>query len=557
MVADELGLVAHQDELEEDISDCSYGPNGDQKPFSTGSIIQLYLACLVAALGGLLFGYDVGVIAGARSMVAQDMDLTCSEEELVVSLMPLGAVSASIVSGWLMNNVGRKYTIQLTSFVFVLGAVSMGAANSLTALLVGRFLVGFGVSLSAMSECTYISEIAVASLRGRLVTLNELGITMGFLFAFVVNYIFMTVESGWRYMFGLSGIVAAVQFVLLTMLPKTPHFLVMSGKEEEAIQVLKKMHGLGGVASKRAISSIKAARQDESGLSCTFLFSTTDNMRSRLVVGLGLVVAQQVTGQPNIMYYAMDIARSVGFCGDLLSASATVLLGIVKVLATVLAMLLVDRVGRRSLLLSGIAMLTVSLSCLMITSTYQHHISGHNEHQICVDHDVKLLNSTEMTYCSLSTVPHTIRYLSFAALISSITAYSVSFGPITWILLAELYPLHMKSHAMSLGQAVNWTVNVLVSVTFLDMVNILSLPVVFAVYFTMGSLSLLFVYFYVPETKNKTLEEISSHLKQSSPNKHKTFSPMAAVKTQPRRDNIFVPLHQFDVTKDDACKIDT
>jgi len=543
MVADDrLGQVtqAEFECLDDDYQPCQ--ENSEQQPPQG----LLYLASLVAVVGGLLFGYDVGVIAGARSMLAQDMSLSCSEEELVVSLMPLGAVSSSLVSGWLLNNLGRKYSIQLTALMFILGAVVMGAADSLAVILVGRFMVGFCVSLSAMSECTYISEISVASHRGRLVTLNELGITLGFLLAFVVNYIFMTVESGWRYMFGLSGVVAVIQFVCMAFLPQTPHFLVIRGKEEQASLVMKKMHGVGGMTAKKEVAKIRTAFQEEKETSCTFLFSNVDNMRSRLVVGLGLVVAQQITGQPNILYYATDIAQSVGFCGDLLSASATVLLGAVKVVATVLAMLMVDRVGRRTLLLSGVTLMVVSLMCLAVSATYLEHSAGFVQHQACVEFNVELINSTTVSTCPTTTLPSSIRYISFAALVSYITAYSFSFGPITWVLLSELFPLNTKTQAMSLGQAVNWAINVLVSVTFLDVVRIFTLPIVFTFYFFMSILSLLFIYFYVPETKNKTLEQISSDLKQPGCRTHKTLSPMPAVSTPPKSINIFVPLQQID-----------
>jgi len=545
MVADDRLVLVTQAEFEDDSLEEDDQPCQESVEHHPPQLL-LYLASLVAALGGLLFGYDVGVIAGARPLLAQDMSLTCSEEELVVSLMPLGAVSASIISGWLLNNLGRKYSIQFTAFLFTVGALIMAMANNLVVVLVGRFLVGFCVSLSAMSECTYIAEISHATQRGRLVTLNELGITLGFLLAFIINYIFMTVESGWRYMFGLSGVVAVIQLFCMVFLPQTPHFLVIRGKEEQASMVMKKMHGMGGMAAKREVAKIRTSWQEEKETSCSFLFSTVDNMRSRLVVGLGLVIAQQMTGQPNIMYYATDIAQSVGFCGDLLSATATVFLGVVKVVATVLAMMLVDRVGRRTLLLSGVGLMVASLICLTVSATYLEHSQGFIDHQVCVEFNIELINSTVASACTTTNLPSPVRYLSFAALVTYITAYSFSFGPITWVLLAELFPLNTKTQAMSLGQAVNWTVNVLVSVTFLDVVRAFTLPIVFSFYLVMSILSFIFIYFYVPETKNKTLQQISSDLKQPHSSSHKTLAPLPAVRTPPKNNNIFVALHQLD-----------
>merc|ERR1719318_2251942 len=176
--------------------------------------------------------------------------------------------------------------------------------------------------------------------------------------------------------------------------------------------------------------------------------------------------------------------------------------------------------------------MVASLMCLTVSATYQEQSAGFVQHQVCVEYTLELINSTSTSTCSTTSLPSFIRYLSFAALVTYITAYSFSFGPITWVLLAELFPLNTKTQAMSLGQAVNWTVNVLVSVTFLDVVRIFTLPAVF-------SISLFFIYFYVPETQNLSLEQISSSLRQPRTCIHKTLSPLPTVSTPPRNINIF------------------
>jgi len=263
------------------------------------------------------------------------------------------------------------------------------------------------------------------------------------------------------------------------------------------------------------------------------------------MVGLGLVIAQQLTGQPNVMTYAGDIAQSVGFCGDALANIATILLGMIKVFATLASLLLVDKLGRRTLLLSGVGVITVSLMCLVATSSYQEIHDG-VAHQACHQYqsanNITNENTTMEQYqCKPSTLPRHISIISFISLVSYIAAYSVSFGPISWILLSELFPLNIKARAMSLGQAVNWTMNVLVSVTFLDMVHVFTLPTVFGFYLTMSLLSLVFIYFYVPETKNKSLEEISFELRQRDigeggfQSRHKTLSPLPAVRSSPSK----------------------
>ena len=531
MVAeDRLGLVIDDDDEEEfEEGNIFYKPDSLIQQHPSHGL--LYLASVSAAIGGVIFGYDVGVIAGARSQVAEEMALTCTQEELLVSLMPLGAVSSSLVSGRLMDGLGRRVTIQLTCLVFLAGSGLMSLSSGLGLLLLGRFLVGAGVSLSAISESCYISEIATAANRGRLVSLNELGITIGFLLAFIVDYTFMDMTSGWRLMFGLSGGMAAIQLVLISFMPETPHFLVLSGRDLKAIAVMKKIHNIGGVLAQREVDKIKAEQKLERDHSCSFVCSSEDNMRSRLMVGLGLVIGQQLSGQPNVMTYAGDIAQAVGFCGSTLSALATIILGVVKVIATLASLLLVDRLGRRTLLLMGVATIGVSLAVLTVTATYQEVHEG-VAHQACREYqNVSETESVSMSAeCPPSPLPRHASIISFIALVTYITAYSVSFGPISWILLSELFPLGVKARAMSLGQAVNWTANVVVSFTFLDMVHTFRLPSVFGFYLVMSGVSFFFIYYYVPETKNRTLEEINRELRQDRNTRHKTLSPLPAVK---------------------------
>ena len=538
MVAeDRLELVtSDEDEDVEDYDDNIFYEN-DSRVQQQPSHGLLYLASASAAIGGVIFGYDVGVIAGARSQVAKEMDLTCTQEELLVSLMPLGAVSSSLVSGRMMDILGRKVTIQITCIVFLVGALLMSLASAFGFILLGRFLVGCGVSLSAISESCYISEISTASNRGRLVSLNELGITVGFLLAFIVDYTFMTMTSGWRIMFGLSGFMAIVQLILMTFMPETPHFLVLNGRDLKAIATMKKIHNIGGVLAQREVDKIRSEQKTQRDNSCSFICSSEDNMRSRILIGLGLVIGQQLSGQPNVMTYAGDIAQSVGFCGETLSNLATILLGLVKVVATVVSLLLVDKLGRRTLLLAGVGVIVVSLACLVSTATYQEVHEG-VAHQACLEYQTPVNVTVEDdSQCPPSTLPKHVSIISFIALVTYITAYSVSFGPISWILLSELFPLNIKARAMSLGQAVNWTTNVVVSFTFLDLVHTFTLPTVFGFYLVMSILSMFFIYYYVPETKNKSLEEISFELRQERregtgfSSRHKSLSPLPAVKS--------------------------
>ena len=220
-----------------------------------------------------------------------------------------------------------------------------------------------------------------------------------------------------------------------------------------------------------------------------------------------------------------------------------------KVVATVVSLLLVDRLGRRPLLLAGVGIIICSLVCLVSVSAYQEVHTGFVAHQACYQHQSELnISASNETNCqSQSTLPKHVSYISFVSLVSYITAYSISFGPITWILLAELFPLNLKARAISLCQAVTWTANALVSVTFLDLVHSFTLPAVFTLYLMMSVASLVFIYYYVPETKSKTLEQISQELRQESAahSKNKTLRPLPAVAASRSSQETQLPLRVF------------
>lgn len=433
----------HDGEAEEDFTPNSF-PTGDKTCLNL-----VYLAALVAAIGGLLFGYDVGIITGAKLQVAHDLELTCAQEELLVALMPLGALSASLVADPCLSGIGRKTTIQLTAFIFTLGALLMAFSHSLLQLLIGRFTVGFAVSLSAMAECLYISEISAPSNRGLLISLNELGITVGLLLAYITNFIFMSVSGGWRYMFGLSTVLSVVQFGALLLLPSTPHFLVMKSRDSEACAVLERMGS--GVGVRQQLANIRASRLEVEESSCSALFGSQNNMRGRLFIGLGLVLLQQITGQPNILYYATDVFEAVGFCGSTLASLATVGLGLVKVGATVVSLCLVDKLGRRTLLMGGVMLMAASLGALTVFAGYQAHVVGGLQHkETCAHSNTSLIHNSPFqdhlnitiesgaTMCENNPLPPALRYIAFVAIVTYVAAYSLSFGPISWIILSGL-----------------------------------------------------------------------------------------------------------------------
>ena len=345
------------------------GPEADREPAAI-----VYFAAVTAAVGGLLFGYDMGVISGAKTPMQRELGLSCSQLEMIVAFLPVGAFFASLVGGAAVDNYGRRLTIVLNAFLFTLGALILSLTSSYALLLMGRFILGFAVSLSAIAECIYISELSTPEKRGMLVSLNELGITVGILVAFLVNYIFADTAGGWRFMFGLSSVVAVGQGVVMIFMPRTPQFLMIKRKEEKAEKTLRDLRLTTNV--RQTMADIRLALADEraDGSFASKLCANADNICSRLFIGLGLVFFQQFTGQPNIIYYANDVFRDVGFCTEFSSTLATVGLGLMKVLSTVISLALVDRIGRRKALFGGITVMLVSVLSLAVFAFYQQGV---------------------------------------------------------------------------------------------------------------------------------------------------------------------------------------
>lgn len=311
----------------------------------------LLLCASVSLLGGLTFGYELAVISGALLPLQLDFGLSCLEQELLVGSLLLGALLASLVGGFLIDCYGRRRAILGSNVVLLAGSLILGLAGSLPWLLLGRSSVGFAISLSSMACCIYVSELVGPRQRGVLVSLYEVGITVGILFSYALNYVLAGSPWGWRHMFGWAAAPALLQSISLLLLPA-------DAQGTAAHQDLIPLQG--GEAGKPGLGKPRYTFLD--------LFKTLDSMRSRTVVGLGLVLFQQLTGQPNVLYYASTIFSSVGFHGGSSAVLASVGLGTVKVAATLTATGLVDRAGRRALLLSGCALMALSVSGIGLVS---------------------------------------------------------------------------------------------------------------------------------------------------------------------------------------------
>lgn len=311
----------------------------------------LPLCASVSLLGGLTFGYELAVISGALLPLQLEFGLSCLEQEFLVGSLLLGALLASLVGGFLIDRYGRKQAILGSNLVLLAGSLSLGLAGSLAWLVLGRSAVGFAISLSSMACCIYMSELVGPRQRGVMVSLYEAGITVGILLSYALNYALATVARGWRHMFGWAAAPALLQSLSLLILPA----------------------GTDGASAHRDLIPLQGGEATELGpgrprYSFLDLFRERDNMRGRTTVGLGLVLFQQLTGQPNVLSYASTIFHSVGFRGGSSAVLASVGLGAVKVAATLTAMGLVDRAGRRALLLAGCALMALSVSGIGLVS---------------------------------------------------------------------------------------------------------------------------------------------------------------------------------------------
>lgn len=324
----------------------------------------LLLATTVSALGGLVFGYELGIISGALLQLRAQFQLSCVQQEALVSSLLIGALLASITGGCLIDRHGRRKSILLSNVLILAGSLVL-LFSHYAALLLGRMVVGFAMCISSMSCCIYVSEMVTPERRGLLVTLYEAGITVGILAAYAMNYILSDAKRGWRWMFGFAVAPTLIQLFSIWFLP---HNAAENVNKRDRLQTEGQL--MSSMESQEADES-KASSGDETDAvrcSSSYLFQRKDNMRTRTAIGLGLVLFQQFTGQPNVLFYASTIFHSVGFHSDASAVLASVGLGLVKVFATLTSMLFSDRVGRRPLLIGGCSVMALCLITIGLLS---------------------------------------------------------------------------------------------------------------------------------------------------------------------------------------------
>ncbi|MEM7174459.1 MAG: sugar porter family MFS transporter [Chlamydiota bacterium] len=437
--------------------------------------LLIFLPAAFAALGGFLFGYDTGVISGAILFMKTQFQLSTRQTELIVSIISVGAVFGSLLAGPLSDRFGRKKILLFTSLLYVFSAFIQGLAQTITTIIYGRVLVGIAIGLSSTTAPLYIAEIAYREKRGMLVTINQLAITLGILFSFFIGY-FFAATSNWRAMFALAAIPSAIMFTGMLFFPESPRWLVRMKKLDKANQALLKIRRSAEDVTKE-IEHIKRNLSHEV-ISWRAVFSPT--ACKALGIGVAISSLQQLIGINSIIYYAPTIFSLAGFESHVTAILATTGVGTINVLATFIAIYLLDRCGRKKLLISGISGLIITLA---------------------------VLGGAFLFPPTLNFVP----WIALACLMAYVTFFAYSLGPIGFLLNSEIYPLNVRGKMIGIAICCNWISNFLVTSTFLTLINTMGKSLTFWLYGLIGFIGLIFTLKKVPETKGKSLEEIENY----------------------------------------------
>lgn len=441
----------------------------------------LIIATAIAAVGGILFGFDTGVISGAILYIQQDWNLNSAEESIATSSVLVGAIIGAVVGGFSADRLGRKRSIIVGSVSFIIGTLILLVSNGLGIFVVGRLLIGVAIGLASFIVPMYISELAPEHIRGALVSLNQLFVTLGILVSYGVDT-FFAASGAWKAMFAVGLIPAVVLLVGILFMPNSPRWLVYKHRSDKAIKVLEKVRGQKDPqAVEPEIQEIESAIKTESNAKSMMRSSI---VKYPLIVGLGLAIFQQITGVNTIIYYAPTIFQFAGLSSDTAAIAATTGVGLANFVVTAIALALVDRVGRRPLLLVGIAGMVASLVVLGAGFYFASSVGG-----------------------------STVGAITAISLIAYISFFAIGLGPVFWLLISEIFPLQVRGTAMSFATIANWSANFAITLVFLGLVGALGQTGTFWLFAAIGVVAFVFTLRLVPETKGLTLEEIESHFK--------------------------------------------
>ncbi|KAF3784941.1 Inositol transporter 1 [Nymphaea thermarum] len=443
---------------------------------------------LTAGIGGLLFGYDTGVISGALLYIRDEFELVNDStllQETIVSMALVGAFIGSAMGGWINDAYGRKKATLLADMVFIVGAIFMAAAPNPYVLIFGRLLVGFGVGIASVTAPVYIAEASPSEVRGGLVSMNVLMITGGQFVSYVVNFAFTEVTGTWRWMLGVSAVPAVLQLFLMLFLPESPRWLFLKNKKEEATVVLRKIYSPDRLEEEmdELSASADACRQKDS-VGYLEVFRTKE-MRLALFAGVGLQAFQQFTGINTVMYYSPTIVKMAGFYSNRLALFLSMIVAGMNAAGTVLGIYLIDRSGRRKLALVSLVGVFISLCLLSGAFFLQSHGLSANP-----------------------TMTNSGGWFAIIGLVLYIGFFAPGMGPVPWAVNSEIYPEKYRGTCGGISATVNWISNLIVSETFLSVVEAIGTSGTFLLLAGIAVLALIFVAIFVPETKGLSFEQV-------------------------------------------------
>lgn len=435
----------------------------------------IYQCTLVAAIGGLLFGYDTAVVAGAIGFIQEKYQLSAAMTGWAASCALIGCMIGAMVAGGLSDKLGRRKVLMISAWAFAISSVGIMAPFGLTSFIIFRMIGGIGIGIASILSPMYISEIAPASIRGRLISIYQLGIVIGILLIYFVNAAIAglhdhswNVETGWRWMFG-SGLLPSIVFiVLLLRAPESPRWLAAQNNWTGAEDILRKING--DIKAREEMDAIRVSLNEKQA---AFAELFRPGLRTALIIGILLSVFSQVTGINVIMYYAPEIFKATGD-GSSSALTQTVWVGGINTLMTLVAIKYVDQLGRKKLLLIGAAGMAICLS-LVGLAFYQQATTG---------------------------------YWVLAGILLYISFFAISLGPLTFVVVAEIFPNHIRGRAMGVAIFFLWLSVYVVSQTFPMLLDAIGTAYTFWIYMVMSVLAFLFIWRSVPETKGKSLEEI-------------------------------------------------
>jgi sugar porter (SP) family MFS transporter len=441
----------------------------------------LWKVSLIAGLGGILYGYDMGIIAAALIFVRASFSLSTQMEEAVVSVVLVGAMLGAVVGGALADRFGRRAILVSGGVIFIVGSVLAPFSPGVWTLIVARVLLGLAIGFTSVTAPVYVSELAPPQSRGMLIGLYQFALTLGIALADLVGY-WLAGDHAWRLMFGLGALPAGLFLFLVSTVPESPRWLAGQGRMQEAESVLHTYTDVAG--TQVLLNDIRASLTIAVERRWSALWSPS--VRGALFIAVGFTVLQQVTGINTVFYYGPRIFQLAGIASDKSAIFSTLILAVLNVLATVIALPLVDRLGRKPLLYCGVGGMMLSLFLLSYAFDDQAALGS-----------------------SLGVV-------AMACLVVYIACFAFSMGPIGWILVAEVFPLRLRGRGVAAATLGSGASNSLVAFTFLSLIHAVGNSLTFAIYGGFCVLTLLFVRFVIPETKGRELESISAPRAEST-----------------------------------------